>query len=397
MPASSARRASVGAEGVLFPRFTRARRGRVVGGVAAGLSSQLDVDLRWVRVFFAAASFANGFGFLLYAMLWVFSPLEPEAAQGDRPIKTSWPAPVYMLLVALAVVGAVTSLALVSGVGGVFVLLAGIVVVGAVVAWQAYDRGLSSVGNFFALALGVSLVMGGVMAVALLGDAGGTAGIVVAVLATVFGIALLVVPLVVRLASSLVAERQAKAVADQRAEFASRLHDSVLQTLALIQKHAGDSAHVARLARSQERELRAWLFDADSHTQNETRSLFGAVAKAAGEVEDLHGVSIRPVTVGEDVAYTHQTEAIVMAAREAMVNAAKHAGVARVDVYAEHLGGEVSVFVRDRGPGFDVAQIPEDRHGVRDSIIGRMERAGGTATISAAAGHGTEVALSLAV
>ena len=131
--------------------------------------------------------------------------------------------------------------------------------------------------------LGALLVMAGVLAVAFVGESAGVGGVVVSVLVTVVGVAVLVVPLIAKLANSLVAEREAKAVADQRAEIASRLHDSVLQTLALIQKQAGDADEVARLARAQERELRAWLFD-DSVPNHTTT--FAALQKAAGEVED---------------------------------------------------------------------------------------------------------------
>ncbi|MDY5785916.1 PspC domain-containing protein [Corynebacterium sp.] len=385
----------------LYPTLTRARSGRVVAGAAAGLAEHFGISVRWVRVAFTLAAFAGGLGLTLYALLWVFTPLRsqedaPTAAAGAQAAGDTWPRAAYYLLVAIGVAGAAIQLSLVSGYSGVVVFVLGVVAVGALVAWQAYDRGLSSVPNLLALCLGVTLVMGGVVAIALLGDTAGTTGVVVAVLATIFGISLLVIPLVVRLANSLMEERKAKAMADQRSEIASRLHDSVLQTLALIQKRAADPAEVARLARSQERELRAWLFDADAAPED-TLTLFGALAKAAGEVEDLHGVTIRPVTVGDDMDYSLATEPVVLAAREAMVNAAKHAGVDQVDVYAEHLAGELSVYIRDRGVGFDADAIPPDRHGVRDSIIGRMERAGGSATISRAAGNGTEVVLSMAV
>ncbi|QPK83602.1 PspC domain-containing protein [Corynebacterium qintianiae] len=374
-----------------YPRFARYRSGRIVAGCAAGLAAHLGVDVKWVRVFFALASFASGLGLILYAMLWVFTPLEKgegTGAQGD------WPRAVYVLLAAVGLAGSIMSMSLVSGAGGAFAFILGVVAVGAVVAWQAYDRGMSSASNVVALALGIVLVMGGVLAIALLGDNAGTAGIVVAVLASMFGFSLLVIPLIVRLASSLVEERQAKAVADQRAEIASRLHDSVLQTLALIQKRAGDADEVARLARGQERELRSWLFSAeDKADERATSTVFVALNKAAGEVEDLFGVVIRPVSVGEDVAFTEATEPVVLAAREAMMNSAKHAGVDSLDVYAENLAGELSVFVRDRGSGFDPAAVPVDRHGVRDSIVGRMERSGGSAVIRSSRSEGTEVEL----
>ncbi len=204
--------------------------------------------------------------------------------------------------------------------------------------------------------------------------------------------AVLVVPLITKLANSLVAEREQKAVADQRAEIASRLHDSVLQTLALIQRQAGDPDEVVRLARGQERELRAWLFD---DTVSNHTTTFAALRKAAGEVEDAYGVVIQPVTVGDDFPFDKRTEAVVLAAREAMVNAAKHAGVDTIDVYAEHLAGRLEVFVRDRGAGFDPEAVPADRHGLRDSIVGRVERVGGEAHVVSSIGNGSEIELAL--
>lgn len=393
------------AAGQLYPRFERHRRGRVVAGAASGLAAHLGLDVTWVRVFFTLACFASGFGLILYAMMWVFTPLEKlekleklenGARQGGVGKQGEWPQAAYVILAGVGIAGAVVSIALVSGAGGAFSFVVGVVAVGAVVVWQAYDRGLSSASNVVALGLGITLVMGGVLAIALLGETAGTAGVVVAVVATMFGISLLVIPLIVRLASSLMQERQAKAVANHRAEIASRLHDSVLQTLALIQKRADDAEEVARLARGQERELRAWLFDADVKAEERsTSTVFAALNKAAGEVEDLFSVVIRPVSVGEDAAFTGATEPVVLAAREAMLNSAKHAGVGSIDVYAENVAGEIGVFVRDRGSGFDADAVPADRHGVRDSIIGRMERAGGRAVIRSTQGEGTEVELGL--
>lgn len=393
MPSASAYAA---APGQLYPRLRRRRTGRVVAGVAAGLSSHLAVDVRWVRVFFALSCFAGGFGVICYALVWVFTPLEATAEAQDGQGTGQWPWVVHVLLAALGLAGAGMSVVLTSGARGAFVFVLGVVAVGAVVAWQAYDRGMASPRNVVALVLGIVLVMGGVLAIALMGDSAGTGRVVTAVLASVFGVSILVIPLIVRLASSLVQEREAKAVANQRAEIASRLHDSVLQTLALIQKRAGDAEEVARLARAQERELRGWLFDAgDKANERAAATVFSALNRAAGEVEDLLGVTIRPVTVGDDVAFAGPTEAIVLAAREAMVNAGKHSGVDVLDVYAEHLTGELSVFVRDRGRGFDPDAVPAHRHGVRGSIVERMRRAGGAARIASAPGEGTEVELTL--
>lgn len=389
MPASS-----------LYPKLTRTRADRVVAGVASGLAKHLGIEVKWVRLGFVAASFAGGIGALLYAVLWMVVPLgnaseaggTGEAGDPRGPAARQHPGALSYGLVVLGFAGALMALQASSGAGSAVVFVLGVLIVGAVIALQAYDRGTGSAANIAALSLGALLIAAGVLAIAILGESAGVAGVVVSVLVSVFGVGVLVVPVVVKLGNSLVAERQAKAVADQRAEIASRLHDSVLQTLALIQKEAQDPAAVARLARSQERELRAWLFD-DSLPNHTT--VFAALQKAAGEVEDLYGVVIQPVTVGEDVAFDERTEAVVLAAREAMVNAAKHAGVDTVDVYAEHFAGELSVFVRDRGQGFDLESIPEDRHGVRDSIIGRVERVGGRAGVMTSLSKGSEIELAL--
>ena len=398
-----------------YPRFVREREQRVVAGVAAGLSAHLLVDVTYIRLFFSLSSLFGGLGVILYAGLWMFTPQgEPE-----RPVvngKQIGGILNLLLVVAAFVLWSMSTSAVGDPGNGAFVAVVVMVAVGAVLAWRAYDRDMRSAGSIASLLIGGVLVMGGVIVIALMGDRGGIMGVVVAVLVSVLGVGILVVPLIARLFRSLVEERQDKAVAAQRADIAAHLHDSVLQTLALIQKRASDSEEVARLARRQERELRAWLYDATSapgwttHTTNPEpapaaaapptpptpATFFAAINTAAGEVEDLFNVTIRPVTVGEDTAFDGNVESIVLAAREAMVNAAKHSGADGIDVYAENLAGELSVFVRDRGTGFDPATIPADRHGVRDSITGRMERAGGTATIKTAPGKGTEVALTLA-
>jgi len=172
---------------------------------------------------------------------------------------------------------------------------------------------------------------------------------------------------------------------------AAHLHDSVLQTLALIQKSSGDAATVSRLARAQERDLRSWLYAGEAI---DDRSVASALRGAAAEVEDSHGISVDVVAVGD--CPNHETlRPIVAAAREAMTNAAKHAGTGRVDVYAEIDDASVSVFVRDRGAGFDPDAVPEDRLGVRHSIMDRMTRHGGSAEVRSAPGEGTEIRLRL--
>jgi len=195
---------------------------------------------------------------------------------------------------------------------------------------------------------------------------------------------------VARLAGSLSSERSARIREQERAEVAAHLHDSVLQTLALIQKRAGDPREVAGLARRQERELRSWLLARPGEAEQDT--VAGALERAAAEVEEMHRVPIEVVTVG-DVPLNSRLEAVVQAAREAMTNAAKFAGSERVDLYAEVEADRVEVFVRDRGVGFDTEAIPPDRRGVRDSILARMARHGGRGVVRSSSGEGTEVEL----
>jgi signal transduction histidine kinase len=189
----------------------------------------------------------------------------------------------------------------------------------------------------------------------------------------------------------LTVDRNERIRLQERAEVAARIHDSVLQTLALIQRHAGDPARVATIARRQERELRHWLYGSGVA---DAESLIAALAEAAADVEELHGVPVELASAG-DARLDDGTRQVVLAAREAMTNAAKFSGAAEIAVYAEVGTDAVSVFVRDRGAGFDLAAVAADRRGIAESIEGRLERAGGAAAIVTAPGSGTEVELRL--
>jgi signal transduction histidine kinase len=231
-----------------------------------------------------------------------------------------------------------------------------------------------------------------------------------AVALTLVGVAVITIPWWIRLARDLGDERRGRVQERERAEIAAHLHDSVLQTLALIQRQAGDSREVQRLARGQERELRSWLYGPtgyaapegfsapiDTESTGATQPTFSvALAAAAGEVEDTYAIAVAPVVVGDAIMDPHMA-ALVAAAREAMVNAAKHAGVAEISVYAEIENGTASVFVRDRGKGFDPDAVGADRRGLAQSIRGRMDRHGGTAAVRSAPGAGTEVVLTMPV
>ena len=190
--------------------------------------------------------------------------------------------------------------------------------------------------------------------------------------------------------------RNAKIVADTRADMAAHLHDSVLQTLALIQLQADEPKTVARLARRQERELRTWLYG----DQTRATTLKSALEEAAGAVEDEWSVSVSVVCVS-DTEISDDLDAMVLAAREAMTNAAKHSGASNIDVYAEVQDIDdaklVQIFIRDRGSGFDLDSIADDRQGVRNSIIARMARHGGSAAIKSAPAEGTEIRLEMKI
>jgi len=205
---------------------------------------------------------------------------------------------------------------------------------------------------------------------------------------------LLLGPWWLRIARDLVLERQARARAEERADIAARVHDSVLQTLALIQRRADDPQAVVQLARAQERELRSWLFEGRAPGDADASSFAEGVRQIQREVEARHGVPVEVVTVG-DCPLDPQLSALLAAAREATVNAAKWSGAAVISVFAEVEPDKVSVAVRDRGKGFDPDAVPDDRKGVAESIRGRMSRHGGTATVQSAPGEGTKVTLEI--
>jgi len=210
----------------------------------------------------------------------------------------------------------------------------------------------------------------------------------------VVAIGLILAPFLWRVGRSLATERAERIRSQERSELAAHLHDSVLQTLTLMQKRADDPREVAALARRQERELRDWLV---ANGRRAGADGFAAALRFAAEaVEDDHRVAVEVVTVG-DCDLDARADAVLGAARAALTNAAKHAAEpGPIRVYAEVERGSIEVFVRDHGPGFDLSAVPLDRRGVRESIVGRMERAGGQAVVRAIPGGGTEVALRIA-
>lgn len=378
----------------LRPELARPRQA-VLGGVSAGLARHLRWPDGIVRVAFVCASFFGGAGILLYLWLWAFVPLERDASSDGAGAPVSRRVPVAVILVAVVAVLVTADVAgLVGGDDAVTgVTLLGVILCGGgAVAWSllmdvadpgrslAYGTAVRTASTFLLLLAGIAVLLSRTQGV---NAALGMVAIVVAV-------GVLVAPRVVALWTSLLAERAGRVRDEQRAEIAAHLHDSVLQTLALIQVRAGASTEVARIARAQERELRDWLFAADIP---ERVDLARELREIAAAIELDFAVKIDVVTAGSTLEQV--PAAVVGAAREAMLNAARHAG-GEVSVYVETAAESIDVFVRDRGPGVDTASLPDDRLGIRESILGRMSRAGGTATVGRGAGGvGTEVHLHL--
>lgn len=387
-------------------RISRSRTDRVVAGVAAGLGEYLGIDPTIVRLAFVLLTFAGGIGIAVYAAAWMLFPESPLETAAGAPAA----APRKLELVELVAAGLLL-------VGLVFVFRAISVWPGDALVWPALLAGAGLVllwrrspperresvteslrrlrerDSAVRIGVGIALLVAGVATFVALSDAAEAVGKgLVAALIVVAGLALIFLPWVRRLVSELAEERRERIRSQERAELAAHLHDSVLQTLALIQRRSESPETVVRLARRQERELRSWLSGPPPSAAD--RSLVAAVRQGAEEVEDLHGVPIEVVVVG-DCTLDERLDALVAAAREAMTNAARLSQADEVAVYLEVGGDRVTLYVRDRGVGFDLEAVPPDRKGVSESIVGRMQRHGGLATIHTAPGSGTEVELEL--
>lgn len=371
-------------------------RHSVVGGVSVALARHLGWPVRRVRLIFVLSSLVLGAGALFYVWLWALTPLEPSpGTPADAAPRPRREAPVAAILLALGAVASAVAIGLANGGADTLAAITfAVALVGGAVAWSfAFDDADELRSRRYVLL--VRMVGAAVFLVAgllLLFSSGGRPDAITAVLAIgmlVLAVGVAVAPFVVRLWTELMAERAGRIREEQRAEIAAHLHDSVLQTLALIQNRAGASSDVARLARAQERELRDWLFAGTAPT---AADLAQELRDIAAVIELEYPARLEVVAVGESVP---GSASLVAATREAMLNAARHAG-GEVSVYIESSASAVDVFVRDRGPGVDLDALPADRLGVRESIVGRMQRAGGIATVKPGVGGvGTEVHLHL--
>jgi signal transduction histidine kinase len=393
----------------------RGRDDRLAGGVAAGVAARTGFDVTVVRTVFVLAALASGFGAAVYVIGWLFVP----AAGAERSIAST----------------AITDrrgIALAAGLGSLLVVVLMIAsaigadwlgslawplvisVAGIVLLWrnapadeQATMRRLAepllglaegrrrsrTVARMLVAGLllvaGVFILLSVPRSGALLRPLG---GLLLVIAATV----VMLGPWWLRIVRDLVAERQGRVRAEERADIAARVHDSVLQTLALIQRRAHEPQQVIQLARAQERELRSWLFGGRAPGSMDERglTLAAGVRLIQQEVEAQHGIAVEAVTVG-DCDLDEDMSALLAAAREATVNAVKWSGAEVVSLFAEVEPARVSVFVRDRGQGFDPAAVPDDRKGLAESVRARMARRGGSAAIRSVRGEGTEVSLTM--
>lgn len=400
-----------------------------------GLSRHLGISVPTVRIAFILLAVAGGIGLVLYCWLWAFVPTEKEPAASAASRGLSGPAveaeslagseprpqdtpesgasarvqrgldaltssPEVLIGGALLGVGALMGAQLLGvNIDWRIVVVPAVILGGVILAWSQLDRtqpegGADALGQrsaaLWQVTVGAVLVLTAILVVAggLVGAGELITGIIVGAM-LLAGLALVLAPWVIRLYRTSQVERARAAAEAERADIAAHLHDSVLQTLAMIQKQKSDPASVERLARSQERQLRSWLYRQNAEASGTLKDQIMAVA---AELEELHAVPVEVVAVGESTQSRH--EPLVAAAREAILNAIKHAGPA--SVYIESTDREDAVFIRDRGEGFEMSSIAEDRMGVRESIIGRMDRAGGSARIRSS-DTGTEIQLFLPV
>ena len=405
--------------------WSRDTEGGLVGGVLAGLARRIGADPTLLRVLFAVAVIVTGgLALVAYAIAWLLLPSGIGRGVFGAGGRRGRPGRGLRLgagagLLTLAGLLVFRSLGIWWSDALVWPLV--LAAAGAALLWsqsrsraaaesapqpaahvqdepvaaEAVDERAGLV-DLYRGGFGIALVLGAALLFLSQNDAlGGARDAAFTAIVSILALALILAPFIWRLGRNLAAERAERIRSQERADLAAHLHDSVLQTLTLMQKRADDPREVSALARRQERELRSWLAGGAGDDGDSDSGFAAALRSAAEEVEDDHRVAIDVVTVG-DAPCGERESALIAAAREAMTNAAKFAGGSSISAYAEADANAVEVYVRDRGPGFDPAAVPADRRGVSESIEGRMRRYGGSATITSGRGSGTEVALRIA-
>lgn len=380
---------------------------RVLAGVSAAVGRRLGVDVLFVRVGFVVLSLAGGAGALIYLVLWAVTPQERGGDSRPSPAPTMQRAAAWALQTTGGLL-VLRSIGIWPGDAVVWPLT--MAALGSCVLWARSDDAerahwlsldprdrpaqllLSGQTSLPRRVLGALLIMAGIVSLLVANiDVGDIVGAVVAFAVAVLGGVLLLGPAIARLLQQNAAERRGRIRTEERADIAAHLHDSVLHTLALIQR-SDSPQEMATLARSQERELRAWLQGRTAAGQATT--VAAALEDAAARIEATEHVAVDLVVVG-DAPMDPQAQAVVGAVGEAATNAARHAKVLELSVYVEIEPTTITAYVRDEGVGFDPAAVPPDRHGIAQSIRGRIERQGGSVVVETAPGEGTEVTMTV--
>jgi signal transduction histidine kinase/phage shock protein PspC (stress-responsive transcriptional regulator) len=379
-------------------RLTRSPTDRVVLGVAGGIGERIGVDPIVVRLGFGLLVLAGGVGFVLY-LLGILASVDPDPARPGPPSRKARLRPTIAFAAILAgVLLILRDTGLWFGDDVVWPMALG--AIGSAVLWSRAEVGRSRFASFVSrghgapvrTVTGVLLIGAGVSLFLVSGRRSGLlANAPLAAASAIVGVVVIVGPWVTRLVRQLADERRERIRSQERAAISAHLHDSVLQTLALIQR-ADDPRRMSNLARTQERELRSWLYGRTNPPDHLTLS--GAIDALVDQVEREHAIVVEAVSVG-DAPIDEASRALLAAAREALVNAARHSGATTASLFVEIEGDRMAAYVRDQGAGFDRASIGVDRRGIADSIEGRIRSVGGSAEVVSTVGAGTEVRLSV--
>jgi signal transduction histidine kinase len=403
--------------GTPYRPYRRGVENAILGGVCGGLAIRLGVKERTVRIVFSLFALVAGLGVLLYMVLWLTRPRSGEdEAIGHRLLGRH--RQLHRVLIGFIAIVAFIFILLSTGAPnfGIYTWPLMLSLISAIGVWRGASSderrhleelvksapviGAPSVrtrrGLWLRVIFGVVLVFIGLRTLNhIRGFWGGTTTVFFGIIILVAGVLVLLAPWWLATLNDLSGERRARVRVEERANVAAHLHDSVLQTLTLIERAAGDETAVTRLARNQERELRQWLFEPDRGVQGDDGGTFTSQLHALeSEIENDYGVKVELVVVG-DCDANADVVALVAAGREAAINAARWSEATSISIFAEVEPDAVTLFVRDRGKGFDVDAVPDDRQGIALSIRQRMLQHRGTASLKSTLEVGTEVQLAL--